>query len=279
MAEFTYAYMRAHPADAAQVMEGVAPAEAAGVFAAAPVRTSALVLGAMLPAAGARVVEALEDERAMALLAALGARSAVLVLRHIDEPRRGRLIAGLPAATALAARLLLGYPEDAAGAWADPRVLALSAETRAGAALARLRAAEGDLDRVFVVSAGQRLAGEVGLGKLLRAPEDAALETLMTRADAVLAAQTPLAGASAHPGWLGASALPVVEADGRLLGVLTSDALARALGRTAPREARANAQTIPGVMAQGYWSVLSGAVQAATALLPPVQPIGRRHER
>ena len=279
MAEFTYAFMRSHPADAAQVVEGVAAADAAALFAAAPVRIGAAVLAAMLPAAAARVVEALDDERAMSLLASLGARAAVLVLRHIDEPRRGRLIAGLPTATALASRLLLGYPEDAVGAWADPHVLAFSGETRAGAALERLRAAEGSIDLVFVVNAGQRLVGAVALARLLRAPDTAPLDTVMARADAVLAAQTPLAGAASHPGWLAATSLPVIEADGRLLGVMTSDTLARALGRGAPRAAPGGADTIPGVIARGYWAALSGIVEAASALLPHVPPVGRSHER
>jgi magnesium transporter len=262
------------------VVEAVTPADAAALFAAAPVRVGAAVLAAMLPVAAARVLAALDDERAMALLAALGARSAVLVLRHVDELRRARLIAGLPTATAVASRLLLGYPEDSAGAWADPNVLALSGDTRAGAALERLRAAEGFAGVVFAVDSGQRLAGLMDLADLLRAPETASLDTLMRRADAVLAAQTPLAGAAVHPGWLTATSLPVIEADGRLLGVLTSDALARALGRSAAAQgAGARPGTIPGVFAQGYWAALSGIVEAGTALLPPVRPVGRSHER
>ena len=279
MAELAYAFMRSHPAEAARVIEGVAPSEAAALFAAAPVRLGAAVLAAMLPAAAARVVDALEDERAMALLAALRAQAAVLVLRHIEEPRRGRLIAGLPTASALASRLLLGYPEDSVGAWADPHVLAFSGETRAAAAFERVRGAEGSAERLFVVAAGQRLAGWLTLERLLRAPEGSPLDALISRTDAVLAAHTPLSGALHHPGWLEHSVLPVVEADGRLLGLLTSDALARALGRSAPRAAPDEPQSLAGVLAAGGWTAVSGMVEAAVLLLPSVPPIGRSHER
>lgn len=279
MAEFTYAFMRSHPAEAAQVLEGVAPAQAAALLAAAPARIGGTVLAAMLPSAAARTIDALEDERARALLGALRAQAAVLVLRHIGEPRRTRLISGLPASAALASRLLLGYPEDSVGAWTDPQVLALPGETRAGAALERARGLEDGAERVFVVGADQRLAGSLSLAALLRAPERAPLDSLMSRADAVLAAQTPLSGAVSHPGWTAAAALPVVEADGRLLGVLTSDALARALGRTAPRQPRAGPENVVGVLAEGYWATLSGVVEAGTALLPRVRPVGRNHER
>jgi magnesium transporter len=279
MAEFTYAFMRSHPSEAAQVLESVTPGEGAALLAAAPARIAATVLGAMLPSAAARAIDALEDQRAMALLGALRAQAAVLVLRHIAEPRRARLIAGLPAAAALASRLLLGYPEDSVGAWTDPQVLALPGETRAGAALERARSLENGAESVFVVGADQRLAGSLGLAALLRAPPSAPLDSLMARADAVLAAQTPLSGAASHPGWLAAAALPVVEADGRLLGVLSSDALARAVGRTAPQRPRGGASSIAGVLAAGYWAALSGMLEAGATLLPREHPSGRNRER
>lgn len=279
MAELAYAFMRSHPGEAAQVIEGVAPAHAAALFAAAPARLGAAVLAAMLPSAAARAVDALEDERAMALLGALRAQSAVLVLRHIAEPRRGRLIAGLPTAAALASRLLLGYPEDSVGAWTDPHVLAFSGDTRAAAALERVRSAEEPAEHLFVVDARQRLGGWLKLALLLRAPALAPLDALMARADAVLAAQTPLAGAAGHPGWLGSAALPVVEADGRLLGVLTSDALARALGRAGPRGTRAGPESVAGLLALGYWEALSSMIEAGAMLLPRVRPVGEDHER
>jgi magnesium transporter len=278
MAEFTNAFMRSHPADAAQVLQSVPPSEAAALFAAVPVRVGALVLAAMLPSAAARSIDALEDERAMALLGALGAQPAVLVLRHVAEPRRTRLIAGLPTTVSLTSRLLLGYPEDSVGAWTDAQVIALPGETRAGAALERVRNADDPAERVLVVGPGQRLAGWLKLGMLLRAPSGVLLDSLMERVEA-LAAQTPLAAAASHPGWQRSTALPVVEADERLLGVLTSDALARARGRTTPH-ARADAsQSVPGVLAQGYWETLSGMVQAGATLLPRVPPVGRDHER
>lgn len=278
MAEFTNAFMRSHPADAAQVLQSVAPSEAAALFAAAPVRVGALVLAAMLPSAAARSIDALEDERAMALLGALGAQPAVLVLRHVAEPRRTRLIAGLPTTVSLTSRLLLGYPEDSVGAWTDAQVIALPGDTRAGAALERLRNADDPAERLFVVGSGQRLAGWLKLAVLLRAPAGAPLDTLMERAEA-LAAQTPLAAAAGHPGWQRSTALAVVEADERLLGVLTSDALARASGRTTPHARTDAAQSVPGVLAQGYWESLSAMVQAGATLLPRVPPVGRDHER
>jgi magnesium transporter len=272
----THAFMRAHPAEAAAALESVAADEVAQLLARAPARLGAPVLAAMLPATAARTLEALDDERAMALLSALGVQPAAALLRQVSEPRRSRLIDGLPTAKAVASRLLLGYPSDAAGTWADPEVVALPPNATVRDALERARRARGNASQVFVVAADHRLVGWLTLTSLLRAPEAAPLDTLMTLPDAVLSAQTPLAGAAVHPGWLRHSALPVVESGDRLLGVLTHDALARAL-RGAARQSQAAAPgSLAAALAGGYWSALTGSIAAAMPLLPPAPPVAER---
>lgn len=272
----SFAFMRAHPAEAARVLESLAPAAAAGLLGRVPARLAAPVLSAMLPNAAARSLAGLDDEQVLALLGELGTQPVVAVLRHVAEPRRARLIAGLPTAAALASQLLLGYIEDTVGAWTDPDVLALPGATRAVEALDRVRHIEATVQRVFVTGAGGRLEGWVPLPILLRAPEGASLASIMQRPEAVISAQTPLAGALRHPGWERASLLPVLEAGERLVGVLTHDALTRALGRSAPAPRAAAGETLAGMMALGYWDALSGGAEAMVTLLPKVETVGRR---
>jgi CBS domain-containing protein len=100
----------------------------------------------------------------------------------------------------------------------------------------------------------------------------------MTRPESVIAAQTPLAGAALHPGWVSHSALPVVESGDRLLGVLTHDALARALGRAGRLAAAGTTGTLAGALASGYWSALSGSVAAAMSLLPRAPQVSGRND-
>jgi len=178
-------------------------------------------------------------------------------------------------AAALASKLLLGYVEDSVGAWTDPDVLALPGATRAGDALERVRHAEATVRRVFVTTGEGRLEGWVPLPALLRAPADATLGSILQRPESVISARTPLAGALAHPGWEHASLLPVVEPGERLVGVLTRDALTRALGRTARAQRAAPAGTLGGMLALGYWDALSGGAEAMVTLLPGVRAVGR----
>lgn len=264
-------FMRLHPAEAARVLEAVDPGEAAALLARVPARLAAPVFAAMLPNAAARSLGALQDEQALALFSDLGTQPVVAVLRHISEPRRARLIAGLQPTAALASQLMLGYMEDSVGAWTDVDVVALPGTMRAADALERVRHIEGSVQRVFVTGTDRRLEGWVTLSALLRASTSASLASIMSEPDAVLSAQTPLTGAAAHPGWARASLLPVVESGERLVGVLTRDALTRALR---PTQSAAPQNTLAGILARGYWDALSGSAEAMAILLPKVTPVG-----
>lgn len=269
-------FMRSHPVEAARVLETVEPVESAALLAQTPARIAAPVIAAMLPSAAARSLGGLEDERALALLSELGTQPLVAVLRHLAEPRRALFIEGLPTAAALASKLLIGYMEDSVGAWTDPDVIALPGSTHATAALERVRHVGIAPQNVFVTGENGRLEGWIPLSALLRAPAGASLVSLMTRPNAVLPAQTPLSGALAHPGWERASTMPVVESGERLVGVLTRDALARALRRTARASRTTPTDTLSGMLARGYWDALSGGAEAMATLLPEVRPVAAR---
>jgi len=89
----------------------------------------------------------------------------------------------------------------------------------------------------------------------------------------VLTAHAPLSGTPAHPGWEHSSVLPVVEPGERLIGVMTRDALTRALRRAAESPTPEAQATLPVLFARGYWQALSGLIEASLGLLPRVPPV------
>lgn len=271
----TLTYLDSHPGDAARVLERMSAMECAGLLARVPARVAAPVLAAMLPTAAARQLAALEDSPAMALLGALGPQAAVTILRHVAEPRRQRLLEGLPTATALGSRLLLGYEEDAVGAWVDPEVTALLPETRVEEALERVRNGGAErVERVYLVDPEQKLLGMVELTTLLRAPASSRIADLATRTATQIAANTPLAAAANHRGWGASPTMVVVDRGGRLIGVLRREALMRALARGPAAQAALAEATVAGSLARGYWAAVSGLFAACLAALPGVRPVG-----
>jgi len=268
------AFLADHPHEAALVLEGMGQRDAVDLFERVPARTAGPVLAGMVASAAARIVAAMTHETALAVLAAAGTQAAVATLRHVPEPRRGALVAGLPTATGVASRLLLGFPDDTAGAWADPDVIALAPAMRVSEALARLRMPEQPrVDEVHVTAADRNLLGVIDLHTLLRTGETQTLGALARPAVGTIAAAAPLASAAAHRGWEHSVVLPVVERGGRFLGVLRRAVLMRALARRRGPVRDDGDETVAGAVARGYWDAVSSLAGAALAVLPPVKPV------
>lgn len=268
--DLTLAFLETHPAAAAKVTDGLAGRDVVALFERVPARVGGPVLAAMRPTSAARALEALDDRHVQALLSAVGAHYAIALLRQVPEPRRTRLLDGLSTTVAVASRILLGFPNDSVGGWVDPDVVALSPAATASEAVARLRASGGEQTHdVYVVDDENGLLGMVSLATLLRATEMATLAELMRKPPAVIAAMAPIAGVTAHRGWEQSTALPVVERGGRLIGLLRHTTLVRAQGAIRPNAGREGAETAVGLLALGYWEVVSGLAQALLSVLPP----------
>lgn len=280
--DLTFAFLETHPADAARVLERIAPQNVAALLSDAPVRLAAPVLRAMLPLHVARCLETLPDENVPGLLRAMGPQAGVAVLHYVAESRRNTLLAQLPTALAMAFRLLLGYPEDTVGAWMDPRVLALPADTPAETALRRLREAEGERDTgIFVIGPAQRLLGQADLPDVLRAAADAPLSALMHPVQYTLPARAAIRAVEEHAGWDDYQMLPVVERDDRFIGALNRGVLARALVRNRRTQRSSGYGDLVASVAGGYWLGVESLIQLVVSQLPvtPPQRNGESYER
>ncbi len=280
--DLSFAFLESHPTDAARVLERVAPQNVAALLSDAPVRLVAPALRAMLPMHVARCLDTLADDTVSGLLRAMGPQAGVAVLHYVPESRRNALLAQLPTALTMAFRLLLGYPEDTVGAWMDPRVLALPADTTAETVIRRLREAEGEnAASIFVIGPGQRLLGQADLPEVLRAAADAPLSKVMHKVKYTLPARTAILAVQQHAGWDDYQMLPVVEREDRFVGALDRGVLARALLRTRRIRAGSGYGDMVASVASDYWLGVASLIQLVVALLPdtPPQSNGESHER
>ena len=271
--DLSFAFLEAHPADAARVLERIAPQNVAPLLTNAPARLAAPVLRAMLPLHAARCMETMDEDTVPGVLRIMGPQAGVAVLHYVPEARRNALLAQMPTALALAFRLLLGYPEDTVGAWMDPRVLALPGDISVELALARLREAEEEGDvLVFVIGSGQRLLGQVDLPALLRAAAATPLSQIMRRAPYTLPARAPIRAVEKHAGWDDFQLLPVVEREERFVGALDRGVLARALVRNRRVRSNGGYGDLAASIASGYWLGVSSLIELGVALLPVAKP-------
>ncbi len=263
----THAYLDAHPADAARVLEQLSAGEAAALLEQVPARLGAPVLAAMLPSTAGQCLREAEPARAAMLLAATNVPAAASILRYVPERQRMAFLEMLPTAHALACRALLGFPEDAVGACVNPQIVALAPDVRARDALETIRARKGAAaGPVYVVDAQRRPVGQVEVATLLRAGEHERLDQLTFPVTPPLAALMSIAGALRDPVWQDADVVPVTDRGDGLVGVVQRrDLLRAAQARRTPNEPAE--QTLTGLLAAGYWQTVSGLLEVIVAAL------------
>lgn len=222
------AFLAKHPAEAARSLEAhPAPAVAAFLAECDPEHLAAVV-AAMDPTVAAAALCEVDAEVAAPLIEVLPADAASVLLRRLAPADRGAILDRLSPRTAARVRELLRYPPGCAGALLDPAVLTVPPDLAVREVLQRVREADVHVHHyLFVVDRRGSLLGVVSLCELLAAAPDALVGAVACRTVATLPATADRDAIVAHPSWNDLHAVPVVDAGGRLLGILRHETLRR----------------------------------------------------
>lgn len=266
-----WAFVEAHPWEAARTLEALpAPEVAAFLASLAPDRAGSVLTG-MLPRHAADCLEALERPVAKRLAGFLEAVTVADIARCLPEDRCRELLGWLRPGRRAGAGLLLAYPQNTLGAWADPRAISLRRDATVAWARKAVRvAAAPPQGELLIVDEAGRLVGMVVLAALLRSDPEVRLGTILEPDRSALPARSDLSRAAEVFAGTDRRSLPVVDNRGRPLGVLSPARLRQALGR--PLE---GAHTGPevgsamGEMGATMGSAWSGLIRAWWELLTP----------
>jgi len=266
--DLTVAFLRAHPGEAARVLEQLTAAETSSLLTAIPGRVAAPVIARLPPGFAARSLASLADEPVVRLLRRLNVPATAALLRHLPEPRRVRLLEELPVATAVGCRMLLRYPEDSIGALADTEVLTARPNESVREVLARLKAATRDAgDFLYIVDEERRLRTCMRPASLLLAPTSMSIGGAEAETVPALPAQAAPRSVRDHSGWRQYSTLPVVERNGRLVGALRHGVLIQVLEHSPPRQENDEASVLA-VMGSTAWMLMAALLQSVVNELP-----------
>ncbi len=218
--------------------------------------------------------EHLEEDDQLELVGLLGRGRMVAILDAMSSDDRADFIKALPQNTVDALlplmaqaerndiRRLVSYPEETAGALMTTEYAALQADVTVSEALARLReiAPEREtINYVYVVQNGiGKLLGVVTLTQLVRAAPGKRLEEIMNTdmiSIPVTEDQEEAARAFEHYDFL---AMPVVDDDGRLLGIITHDDILDVVVEESTEDAHRMAAVEPledEYLKVGFWSL------------------------
>ena len=222
-------FVEGHPQDAAKALEELDADEATKILERLPSRLQGLLMERLSPPKAGAILEQLDSFRARELLASMPPRQASFVLQHMDEGKREDALKALPDARAHQLRELMHYPAEMAGGMMEPRVASVRADLNVQSAIAVLRKAPRQtLYYLYVTDGDGKLVGVLNMRNLLLASPKDTIESLMSReilsVPATMDREEVLNLIRRHR----FLALPVVDADGRLIGVIKHDEALRA---------------------------------------------------
>ncbi len=223
-----------HPEDTARALEALAPAEAARLLERLPARTVGQVIERLAPHAAGQILSGLGAERTHRLLAQVTPRQAAAILQHLEPEAREASLAQMPGDAAQKLRDLLAWPAESAGGMMDPQVSAVSIDLGVGEAISALRKApRRTLYYLYVTGRDGKLAGVLNMRELLLAGPRDRIEDLVHRDVVALPASADREEVAALMRSRGFIALPVVDAEGRLLGVVKHEDVLQAVEQEA----------------------------------------------
>jgi len=215
-----------HPADLASIIDQLAPKDRAGVLASLDDEAVADAMEEMEPDTQVEVLEDLHPERAADILEEMSPDDAADLVADLSDSARDEILALMEGDEAAEVRELLAYPEDSAGGTMTTEVVAVPATLTAAETIDRLRELEPDAETiyyVYVIDTEERLVGVLSLRDLIVAKPDRAISEVMIKEPVsvgVLADRDEVAQMVARYNLL---AVPVVDDEGRLEGIVTVD--------------------------------------------------------
>ncbi len=217
-----------HPADIADIIEDLDRPTGQALLRTLNTETIADTIEEVEEDLQAHILKTLPPEQAADVLEEMGPDDAADLLASLQPNVRERLLELMEAEDATDVQRLLSYPEDTAGGIMTTEYVTVPANLTVAEALSYLRQSEAAredeaLFYVYVVDNEQKLCGVVALRDLVLAQPEAALEDIMQTNVVVvdpLRSQTEVARLVAKYNLL---AVPVVDVDQILQGIVTVD--------------------------------------------------------
>jgi magnesium transporter len=214
------------PRDVADSLARLAPDERAIAFRLLTKQRALEVFEALDPAFQHELVDALRDDRVRQIFAEMDPDDRVRLVDEMPANVARRLLAGLSRRERRLTARLLGYPDDSAGRMMSPETVSLRATMSAAEALSKVRRTGRRAETLYVLPVTdeqRRLLGVLGLQELVLADPSAVVGKLMSREFQFARAEDDQELAVRLIAEADLLALPVVDREDRLLGIITID--------------------------------------------------------
>ncbi len=215
-----------HPADLADIVEELGPAEREALFETLDPNVVAQALEEVEPRIQVSILNSLDDDRAADILDEMAPDSAADLLNALDEQRSGEILEEMEDEPAADVEELLEYHEDTAGGMMTNYFLALMQDATVADAIAELKKNDylaKSLTHIFLTDEDERLVASVPVGRLFLAAGEEPLSPLAFRETVRVDLEADRSRVIEIFDKYNCYALPVVDEVGALTGVITAD--------------------------------------------------------
>ena len=217
-----------HPADLADVAAAMPRERVTQLLGALALERAADVLEYMDEELRSEVLEAMSPEQAALIIAQMTPDDRADVLEELEDDHAEDILASIPLEARGETQRLLQYAPDSAGGLMTTEFVSVPEDMAVETALANVRAIARSGRReaiytVYTTDTAGRMRGVMSLRELLAAPEGARIEDIAWEEIVSVPATADREEVARITTKYDLVAVPVVDADGRLLGVVTVD--------------------------------------------------------
>ncbi|MGZ6273592.1 MAG: magnesium transporter MgtE N-terminal domain-containing protein [Candidatus Limnocylindrales bacterium] len=215
-----------HPADLATIIDQLSRSDRVGVITSLDDEIAADAIGEMEPETQADILEDLEPERAADILEEMDPDEAADLVADLSEESREEILGLMEKDEAEEVQELMTYAEDTAGGIMTTEFVAVPATLTAAETIDRLRQLEPDAETiyyVYVTDDDNRLVGVLSLRDLIVAKPETVISTFMFQEPVAVQLDASEEDVTEVVARYNLLAVPVVDAEGRLEGIVTVD--------------------------------------------------------
>ena len=215
-----------HPADLADIVEELGPAEREAIFETIDSEVAADALSEVDPKMQASILEALEPEKAADIVEEMAPDEAADILSELEEETSEEILDEMDSAEKTEVQELLEYEEDRAGGMMNTEYVSLHENASVGDAMAALRGNEDlleALNTLFLIDGEGKLTSAVPLARLFLASNTTLLKELGVETLIQVSVDEKQDRITELFDKYNLLTLPVADDEGRLAGVITAD--------------------------------------------------------
>jgi magnesium transporter len=215
-----------HPADIADIISQVSHKEGASFFKGLDVETAAEALSELQPDVQAAIITGMDTDSAADIIEEMPPDEAADVLSDLPMDKAKEILEHIDKDEAEDIQELLSHEEDTAGGLMTNKFIAYPPDLLVKDAIEKFRKDAEEVEAVYylyVTDTDEKIKGVISLRDLLLAPSDVRLSDIMKTKLKIVSPETDEIEVAEIVSKYNLVAIPVVDSDGYMLGIVTID--------------------------------------------------------